>query len=61
MYVGQMDVPFVTRSLRDAGFPNLWIPSQQAFFRIDQIPVLGTGKVNLLEARRLALKMVERW
>ncbi|HSV43918.1 MAG TPA: AMP-binding protein [Candidatus Bathyarchaeia archaeon] len=61
LYVGQMDVPFVTRSLRDAGFPNLWIPSAQAFLQIDEIPVLGTGKVNLLEARRLALKMMKRW
>ena len=43
----------VREKLSGAGFPNLWIP--RVVRRVGQIPVLGTGKLDLRECRRLAM------
>ena len=40
--------PFeVGQKLGESGLPNLWIPSPDSFFEIDEIPVLGSGKLDL--------------
>jgi acyl-[acyl-carrier-protein]-phospholipid O-acyltransferase/long-chain-fatty-acid--[acyl-carrier-protein] ligase len=43
----------VREKLAAAGVPNLWIP--RVVKRVDAIPVLGTGKLDLKAARALAL------
>jgi acyl-[acyl-carrier-protein]-phospholipid O-acyltransferase/long-chain-fatty-acid--[acyl-carrier-protein] ligase len=40
--------------LDQSGLPNLWIPKPQSFFKIDAIPYLGTGKLDLRRIRELA-------
>ena len=45
----------VCRKLREAGLPPLWIPSPDSFCLVDELPVLGTGKLDLKEIRQLAL------
>ncbi|MBI3117299.1 MAG: AMP-binding protein [Candidatus Hydrogenedentes bacterium] len=37
-----------------SGLPNLWIPRANSFYRIEQIPVLGTGKVDIKSIKKLA-------
>lgn len=44
--------------LAEAGLPNLWIPSPEHFAVIDEIPVLGSGKLDL---KRLAATAMERF
>jgi acyl-[acyl-carrier-protein]-phospholipid O-acyltransferase / long-chain-fatty-acid--[acyl-carrier-protein] ligase len=39
-----------------AGVPNLWKPANDAYARVDEIPVLGTGKTDLKAVRVLALR-----
>ena len=34
--------------------PNLWIPRRDSFVRVEAIPVLGTGKVDLRAVREAA-------
>jgi acyl-[acyl-carrier-protein]-phospholipid O-acyltransferase/long-chain-fatty-acid--[acyl-carrier-protein] ligase len=41
-------------ALSAAGLPNLFIPSPDSFFVVEQIPLLGTGKLDLKGARDLA-------
>ena len=43
--------------LRDAGLPPIWIPAQDAFYRIDEIPILGTGKLDLRGVREKAKEL----
>ncbi len=43
--------------LAAAGLPNLFIPSRDSFILVDQIPVLGTGKLDLRGAKELALQL----
>jgi len=40
--------------LDQIGLPNLWRPKPQAFYRIDEIPVLGTGKMDIKRIKALA-------
>jgi acyl-[acyl-carrier-protein]-phospholipid O-acyltransferase/long-chain-fatty-acid--[acyl-carrier-protein] ligase len=41
--------------LDQTGLPNLWVPRPGAFFKVDAIPYLGTGKLDLRKVRELAL------
>lgn len=43
--------------LRNAGLPALWIPKADCFRKVDAIPMLGTGKVDLSKVRRMAMEM----
>ncbi|MGI9473588.1 MAG: AMP-binding protein [Rubripirellula sp.] len=48
------DIQEVRKGLSDAGLPNLFIPSQDSFFQVDAIPMLGTGKLDLSGAKVVA-------
>ena len=37
----------IRRHLASVGLPPLWIPSQDSFYQVEAIPVLGTGKLDL--------------
>ena len=39
--------------LRALGLPNLWIPRAAHFFRIPELPLLGSGKLDLCTLRKL--------
>ena len=40
--------------LRARNLPNLWIPKAEDFIKIDQIPLLGSGKVDLQTLKKNA-------
>jgi acyl-[acyl-carrier-protein]-phospholipid O-acyltransferase/long-chain-fatty-acid--[acyl-carrier-protein] ligase len=42
----------VREKLSQAGFPNLWIP--RSVVKVAAIPVLGTGKLDIAQCKRLA-------
>jgi acyl-[acyl-carrier-protein]-phospholipid O-acyltransferase/long-chain-fatty-acid--[acyl-carrier-protein] ligase len=46
------------RRLQERGLPNLWIPGADAFAEIPELPMLGSGKLDL---RRLAEMARERF
>ena len=41
--------------LKQMGLPNLFIPSEDSFLQVKQIPVLGTGKLDLKAVKDTAL------
>ncbi len=41
--------------LPEMGLPNLWTPRPNQFFRVDELPHLGTGKLDLRQIRAMAL------
>jgi acyl-[acyl-carrier-protein]-phospholipid O-acyltransferase / long-chain-fatty-acid--[acyl-carrier-protein] ligase len=45
----------ICRALVAAGLPPLWVPSPDSFRRIESIPVLGTGKLDLKRVKDVAL------
>ncbi|MCC9601099.1 AMP-binding protein [Stieleria sp. JC731] len=52
-----VDIEEVLAGLKAAGLPNLFIPSRDSFYEVEQIPLLGTGKLDLKGAKDLALQL----
>ncbi len=46
----------ITDRLQAAGLPNLWIPGNDSFLEVEQIPLLGTGKLDLRGIKDMAMK-----
>lgn len=46
----------ITHELAEAGLPNLWIPGADSFFTVEEMPVLGTGKLDLKKLRDWAIE-----
>jgi acyl-[acyl-carrier-protein]-phospholipid O-acyltransferase/long-chain-fatty-acid--[acyl-carrier-protein] ligase len=49
-----MEIDEICARLAESGLPNLWIPSPDSFWQVDEIPVLGTGKLDLRGLQRAA-------
>jgi acyl-[acyl-carrier-protein]-phospholipid O-acyltransferase/long-chain-fatty-acid--[acyl-carrier-protein] ligase len=47
-------VPSLVEKLSNAGLPNLFLPRADAFVKVDELPVLGTGKSDLRAAKQIA-------
>jgi acyl-[acyl-carrier-protein]-phospholipid O-acyltransferase/long-chain-fatty-acid--[acyl-carrier-protein] ligase len=43
--------------LGESGLPNLWLPRPNQFFRVESLPHLGTGKLDLRKVRDVALQL----
>ncbi len=46
----------LVKELQQTGVPNLWIPGVDSFVQVEQIPVLGTGKLDLRGLKQMALE-----
>jgi acyl-[acyl-carrier-protein]-phospholipid O-acyltransferase/long-chain-fatty-acid--[acyl-carrier-protein] ligase len=43
--------------LATKGLPNLWMPSERDFYEIPELPLLGTGKLDLRRVKEMAMKL----
>ena len=41
--------------LKERGLPNIYIPAEDCFLKIDEIPILGTGKLDLKGLKETAM------
>ena len=46
------------QQLSQEGLPNLYIPNPDSFFEVDELPILGTGKLDLAAIKEKAAEMV---
>jgi acyl-[acyl-carrier-protein]-phospholipid O-acyltransferase/long-chain-fatty-acid--[acyl-carrier-protein] ligase len=49
-------VPEILSQLAADGLPNLFIPSRANFVKVEALPVLGTGKMDLRGLKRIAIE-----
>lgn len=49
-------IPNLLEKAAAIGLPNLFIPRKDAFIKVEQIPVLGTGKLDLRALKRVAME-----
>jgi acyl-[acyl-carrier-protein]-phospholipid O-acyltransferase/long-chain-fatty-acid--[acyl-carrier-protein] ligase len=49
------DLHQLWQQLSGKGLPNMWVPRERDFFQVPELPVLGTGKVDLKRVKELAL------
>ncbi|MBI5150569.1 MAG: MFS transporter [Candidatus Omnitrophica bacterium] len=54
LYIRDLEASVLIEGLKKEGIPNLWIPAMDSFFRIEDIPLLGSGKINLGAIKRKA-------
>lgn len=47
----------VLERLGESGLPNLWNPRPNQFFAVEELPHLGTGKLDLRKIKELALEL----
>ncbi|MBX9694656.1 MAG: MFS transporter [Cyanobacteria bacterium] len=52
-------IPAILEQLSTRGLPNLFIPHRHAFIKVEAIPVLGTGKLDLRALKQIALERLE--
>jgi acyl-[acyl-carrier-protein]-phospholipid O-acyltransferase/long-chain-fatty-acid--[acyl-carrier-protein] ligase len=47
-------IPELHQRLTESGLPNLWLPGVRCFFEIPELPILGSGKLDLAKVNKLA-------
>ena len=50
-------LPALLEKFAACDLPNLWKPKADAFYRVDNFPMLGTGKLDLRGAKETAAKL----
>jgi acyl-[acyl-carrier-protein]-phospholipid O-acyltransferase/long-chain-fatty-acid--[acyl-carrier-protein] ligase len=51
------DVAKICRELGNRGLPNLWLPGERDFFQLPELPILGSGKIDLKRLKDIALEV----
>ncbi|OGX37495.1 MAG: hypothetical protein A3D87_08765 [Omnitrophica WOR_2 bacterium RIFCSPHIGHO2_02_FULL_50_17] len=54
LYTKDIDVLELINGLKKEGLPNLWIPEADLFLKIEVLPLLGSGKLDLGTIKRKA-------
>jgi acyl-[acyl-carrier-protein]-phospholipid O-acyltransferase / long-chain-fatty-acid--[acyl-carrier-protein] ligase len=49
----------VSKKLGERGLPNLFIPGARDFFAVDELPILGSGKLDLKNCQKRALELAQ--
>jgi acyl-[acyl-carrier-protein]-phospholipid O-acyltransferase/long-chain-fatty-acid--[acyl-carrier-protein] ligase len=51
-----IDVRQLCQKLNERNLPNLWLPKERDYFQIPELPLLGSGKVDLKRLKQIALE-----
>ena len=54
------EIPAILEKAAANGLPNLFLPRKDSFIKVDHIPVLGTGKLDLRELKRTAVEKLRK-
>ncbi|MGI6525462.1 MAG: AMP-binding protein [Bdellovibrionota bacterium] len=55
-----IDPRMLSKQLAERGLPNIWIPKPEDYYRVDHIPLLGSGKLDLKGSKQLALEVATK-
>jgi len=55
--LGPDELKALLERMPEAGLPNLWTPRATQFFHVDELPHLGSGKLDFCRVHELALKL----
>ncbi|MEY4705491.1 MAG: hypothetical protein RL042_1696 [Nitrospirota bacterium] len=55
----ESQIPGLVTKLAANGLPNLFIPPRTNFIKVDALPVLGTGKMDLRSLKRIAMERLQ--
>jgi acyl-[acyl-carrier-protein]-phospholipid O-acyltransferase/long-chain-fatty-acid--[acyl-carrier-protein] ligase len=54
--LSELDARGLWQRLSGKGLPNLWVPRERDFYQVAELPLLGSGKVDLKRVKELALE-----
>ena len=49
----------IIEEMRASNITNLWIPKASNFYHVDALPMLGSGKLDLVALKKMADKLAE--
>lgn len=59
--IDEASIPQILADVSARGLPNLFTPRKDAFIKVEKLPLLGTGKLDLRELKRIATeRLAER-
>lgn len=50
-------IPEIVKGLSERGLPNLFVPGPRDFFQVTELPVLGSGKLDIKRCRQQAIDL----
>jgi acyl-[acyl-carrier-protein]-phospholipid O-acyltransferase/long-chain-fatty-acid--[acyl-carrier-protein] ligase len=54
LHKGYPEAGALLKRLNESGVPRLWLPDKDCFHEIPEIPVLGTGKLDMQKIKAMA-------
>jgi acyl-[acyl-carrier-protein]-phospholipid O-acyltransferase/long-chain-fatty-acid--[acyl-carrier-protein] ligase len=54
-----LDLPALLKQLGPRGIPNLWVPDERDSFPVAELPILGSGKLDLKRLKDLATERMD--
>ncbi|MEK7744299.1 MAG: AMP-binding protein, partial [Elusimicrobiota bacterium] len=57
LHKGYGEVGALLKKLNESGVPKLWLPDKDRFHEVAEIPVLGTGKLDMQKIKAMARQM----
>jgi acyl-[acyl-carrier-protein]-phospholipid O-acyltransferase/long-chain-fatty-acid--[acyl-carrier-protein] ligase len=55
-----LEVRLWWQQLSGRGLPNLWIPAERDFIAVPELPLLGSGKLNLKSVKEMAVALTQK-
>jgi acyl-[acyl-carrier-protein]-phospholipid O-acyltransferase / long-chain-fatty-acid--[acyl-carrier-protein] ligase len=55
----EMATKDVVKKLGERGLPNIYLPDQRDFFQVAELPILGSGKIDLKKCKQTAMDLAK--
>ncbi len=52
-----LDLDELLKRVRSYGLPALWVPRRENFYRVESLPLMGSGKLDLRQVKQTAQKL----
>ncbi|MEE8424733.1 MAG: AMP-binding protein, partial [Elusimicrobiota bacterium] len=60
LYKEQNDIEGLWKRLNDSDLPKLWVPAKDSFLKVEDFPLLGSGKLDMQGVKARARELVGR-
>jgi len=59
LYKGDINIEELWKKLNETSLPKLWIPREKSFYKVEDIPLLGSGKFDLKKIKVMAQEIAK--
>lgn len=49
------DADILHEIIANSDLPNIWIPKRSNYVKVDEMPLLGSGKLDIMKLRKMAM------